>query len=128
VAVSGVDYSTTGSGRDLKVSTTPFGLHVLDTSTWTSKTLDPAVQGLVVDGSTILATAPGHWSAYSASGAHLYDVAGPDGTWLTPARGRTYVCTERWLTRVLDSATGVQIAAPQNRGCPTLLAGRAAQN
>jgi hypothetical protein len=37
------------------------------------------------------------------------------------------VCTDRWLTRVLDSATGAQIAAPKNRGCPTLLTGRIAQ-
>jgi hypothetical protein len=127
VAVSGIDYATTGSGRDLTVSTTPFGLHLLDTSSWTYRTLDPTAAGLVGDGPRVLATTSTHWGVYSASGTHLYDVAAPRGTWLTPARGHTYVCTERSLTRVLDSRTGAQISAPANRGCPTLLAGSAAQ-
>jgi WD40 repeat protein len=127
VAVSGTDYATTGTGPDLKVSTTPFGLHLLDTSTWTYRTLDPAVRGLVADGPRIVASTSSQTSVYSASGAHLYDVAASDGSWLMPAQGHTYVCTDRWLTRVLDSATGAQITAPKNRGCPTLLAGRAAQ-
>jgi hypothetical protein len=127
VAVSGTDYATTGGGADLKITTTPFGLHLLDTSTWTYSTLDPAAAGLIADGSTIVANTATHWSAYSATGVHLYDVTAPDGSWLMPAHGYTYVCTDRWLTRVLDSATGAQIAAPKNRGCPTLLAGPAAQ-
>jgi hypothetical protein len=127
VAVSGIDYATTGSGTDLKVTTTPFGLHLLDTSTWTYRTLDPAAAGLIANGSTVLGSTPTRWSAYSGSGAHLYDVASPDRTWLMPAKGYLYVCADRWLTRVLDSATGAQISAPKNRGCPTLLTGQAAQ-
>ena len=39
IAVSGIDYASSGTGRDLKVTTTPFGLHLLDTSTWTYRTL-----------------------------------------------------------------------------------------
>jgi hypothetical protein len=127
VAVSGIDYATTGSGAERKITRTPFGLHLLDTTTWTYRTLDAAAEGLIADGSTILANTSTHWSSYSASGAHLYDVTAPDGSWLMPAQGYTYVCTDRWLTRVLDSATGAQITAPKNRGCPTLLSGRAAQ-
>jgi hypothetical protein len=128
VAVSGIDYATTGSGTDLKVTMTPFGLHLLDTSSWTYRTLDPAVRGVVADGSRAVASTASQTSVYSATGAHLYDVAGTDRSWLMPAQGRTYVCTDRWLTRVLDSATGAELAAPKNRGCPNLLTGRAAQN
>jgi hypothetical protein len=122
VAVSGTD-----SAGDASTSARPFGLHVLDTSTWRYTTLDETAQGLVADGATILAYAPSRWSAYSVAGAHLYDVAAPDGSSIVPAQGYTYVCTDHWLTRVLDSATGAQIAAPRNRGCPTLLTGQAAQ-
>jgi hypothetical protein len=128
LAVSGIDYATTGSGTDLKVTMTPFGLHLLDTSSWTYRTLDPAVRGVVADGSRVVASTASQTSVYSTTGAHLYDVAGTDRSWLMPAQGRTYVCTDRWLTRVLDSATGAELAAPKNRGCPNLLTGRAAQN
>lgn len=128
IAVSGTDYATTGSGSELKIALSPFGLHLLDTSTWAYRTLDAAASGLIADGSTIVANTSTHWSAYSAAGAHLYDVNAPGGSWLTQAQGYTYVCTDRWLTRVLVSATGAQIAAPKNRGCPTLLAGSAAQS
>jgi hypothetical protein len=121
VAVSGSDFAADTSMRGR-----PFGLHVLDTSTWTYTTLDATASGLVADGSTILAYASTRWSAYSVAGAHLYDIDAPEGSVVTQAQGYTYVCTDRWLTRVLDSATGTQIAAPKNRGCPTLLAGRAA--
>jgi hypothetical protein len=126
LAVSGLDYAAAGTGPDLKMSTTPFGLHVLDTATWTYRTLDPAAQGMGVDGSTILAyVSPNHWSAYSTSGSQLYDVTGPETTMVASALGYTYVCTDRWLTRVLDSATGAQVSAPKGRGCPMLLSGRA---
>ncbi|MDX6484950.1 MAG: hypothetical protein QOF43_103 [Gaiellaceae bacterium] len=122
IAVSGSDFAA-----DTSTPARPFGLHVLDTSTWTYTTLDATASGFVADGSTILAYASARWSAYSTAGAHLYDIVAPAGSSVTPAQGYTYVCTDRWLTRVLDSATGAQLAAPKNRGCPTHLAGRAAQ-
>jgi hypothetical protein len=120
IAVSGSDFAGDAS------KPRPFGLHLLDTSTWRYTTLDETAAGVAVDGSTILAWGQSRWGAYSAAGAHLYDVAVPEGTGFTAAQGYTYVCTDRWLTRVLDSATGAQIAAPKDRGCPTLLAGRTA--
>jgi hypothetical protein len=122
VAVSGSDFV-----GDASVPARPFGLHVLDTSTWKYTTLDATSAGLVVDGSRILAYGATRWSAYSVAGAHLYDIDAPEGSSVTPAQGSTYVCTDRWLRRVLDSATGAQIAAPKDRGCPTLLTGRSAQ-
>jgi hypothetical protein len=129
VAVSGVDYATTGTGRDLTVSATPFGLQLLDTSTWKYKTLDPAISALVAAGTRVVAnTAAGtlnRWTAYSSAGSHLYDIAAPDGSWLMPGAAYTYVCTDRWLTRVLDSATGAARAAPANRACPTVFTARA---
>jgi WD40 repeat protein len=128
IAVSGIDFASTGTGNALKVSTTPFGLQLLDTATWTYRTLDADAAGLVADGTRVLATAPARSSAYDAAGAHLYDIPAPNGTWVTPALGHAYVCSERWLTGVLDLSTGASLAAPKphTRGCPTLLTGRAA--
>ena len=122
VAVSGSDFA-----GDASVPARPFGLHVLDTSTWKYTTLDTTATGLVADGSTIFTSAPSRWSAYSVAGAHLYDIEAPEGSDLSAAQGYAYVCTDRWLTRVLDSATGAQIATPKDRGCPTLLTGRTAE-
>jgi hypothetical protein len=128
LAVSGTDYAPASYGVDSTgPETRPFGLRLVDTSTWTYTMVDPAAQGLIADGSTVLARTAARWSAYSSAGAHLYDVASSDGSSVSAQRGYTYVCADGWLTRVLDSATGAQVAAPKNRGCPTLLAGRAAQ-
>jgi WD40 repeat protein len=128
IAVSGVDYASSGTGSDLKVSTTPFGLQLLDTATWTYRTLDTAAAGLLADGGRVFGTAPSRSSAFNAAGTHLYDIPAPSGTWVTPALGYAYVCSERWLTGVLDASTGAPVAIPKahTRGCPTLLAGRAA--
>jgi WD40 repeat protein len=127
IAVSGIDYASSGSGRDLKVTTTPFGLHLLDTSTWTYRTLSTSAVGLIASGRTVLGTAPTTWPAYDASGAHLYDLSMPSGSWLMAAGGYAYVCTQRWLARIVDSNTGTGVATPKpnTRGCPTILTGRA---
>lgn len=128
LAVSGIDYASSGTGSDLSVSTTPFGLQLLDTATWTYRTLDPAATGLVAGGSVVLGAAPTRSSAFDAAGRHLYDIPAPRGTWVTPALGYAYLCSERWLTGVLDASTGAPVSTPMThtRGCPTLLSGRAA--
>jgi hypothetical protein len=126
LAVSGVDYATTGAGKDLSVATTPFGLHLLDTDTWRYRTLEPSATGLLADGARVFGSASDHWSVWNAAGAHLYDVATARDTWLTPALGYAYVCTERWLTGVLDASTGAAVTTPKvhTKACPTLFAGR----
>lgn len=127
IAVSGVDYATTGSGPSAKMTTTPFGLQLLDAATWTYRTLDPDASGLIAAGATVLATAASTWTAYDASGARRYDVSVPRDTWVAAGRGYAYVCTERWLAQVLDWSTGTNVATPKSktRGCPTVLSGRA---
>jgi hypothetical protein len=129
IAVSGVDYASSGTGSELKVSTTPLGLQLLDTSSWTYRTLDMAAAGLVADGARVIGTAPTRSSAYDAAGTRLFDIPAPSGTWVMPALGYAYVCSERWLTGVLDASNGAQVSTPKAHtlGCPTLLAGRAAQ-
>jgi hypothetical protein len=129
IAVSGIDYASSGTGRDLKVTSTPFGLHVLDTSTWTYRTLTTDAAGLIATGRTVFGTAPDAFSVYDRTGAHLYDLAMPDGTWLTAAGRYGYVCTDRWLTRIADlhSGSDVSVPKPETRACPTLLAGRSSR-
>src|SRR5437763_4746592 len=70
IAVSGVDYASSGTGSDLKIATTPFGLQLLDTASWTYRTLDPEAAGLVADGKIVLGTAPTRSSAFDAAGTH----------------------------------------------------------
>jgi hypothetical protein len=129
VAVSGVDYASSGKGRDLSVTTTPFGLHLLDTSTWTYRTLTTIAVGLIAAGRTVLGTAPGTFGAYSATGAHLYDLTVPDGNWVSATGKYGYVCNDRRLARSIDLATGADVTTPKSnsRACPTLLAGRVSQ-
>jgi hypothetical protein len=129
IAVSGIDYASSGTGRDLKVTSTPFGLHLVDTSTWTYRTLTTEAAGLIASGRTVFGTAPDAFSAYDRSGAHLYDLAMPDGTWLTAAGRYGYVCSNRWLTRIADLDTGSDVSVPkaETRACPTLLAGRSSR-
>ena len=127
IAVSGIDYASSGTGRDLQVTSTAFGLHLLDTSTWTYRTLAPSAAGLIAAGRTVFATAPDAFGAYDASGRHLYDLSMPTRAWLSAAGRYGYVCTDRWLTRITDLATGVDVTVPrpETRACPTLLTGRA---
>jgi len=127
LAISGIDYSSSGTGRDLKVTSTPYGLHLLDTSTWTYRTLTTTAVGLIASGRTVFGTAPDTFGAYNASGTHLYDLSMPDRTWLTATGRYGYVCTDRWLARITDLASGsdVMTPKPKTRACPTLLAGRA---
>ena len=129
VAVSGVDHASSGKGRDLRVTTTPFGLHLLDTSTWTYRTLTTTAVGLIAAGRTVLGTAPGSFGAYSATGAHLYDLPVSDGNWVSATGKYGYVCNDRRLARSIDLATGADVTTPtsNSRACPTLLAGRASQ-
>src|SRR5207244_8286763 len=102
IAVSGVDYASSGTGSELKVSTTPFGLQLLDTSSWTYRTLDTAAAGLVADGARVIGRAPTRSSAYDAAGTHLYDIPAPSETWVTPAlrseeRRVGKECGPRWV-------------------------------
>ena len=127
LAVSGIDYASSGTGGDLKVTSTPYGLHLLDTSTWTYRTLSTSADGLIAAGRTVFGTAPDAFGAYDASGAHLYDLPMPGRTWLTATGRYGYVCTDRWLTRITELPTGnaVTTPKPKTRACPTVLAGRA---
>ncbi len=68
LAVSGVDYATTGAGKDTSVTTTPFGLHLLHTATWRYRTLDPSANGLLADGARVFGSATDHWSAWNTAG------------------------------------------------------------
>ena len=50
IGVAGSDSQTVGTGASAKIETTPFGLHVLDTQAWTSRSIDSVSTGLLASG------------------------------------------------------------------------------
>jgi hypothetical protein len=127
LAVSGYDATTAASGADRTMTISPYGLHVVDTRTWTDRTIDPEATGFA-RGRGVLLT----WH-YSRDGRQAAVALAPDGTerYRLPlatseglfVQGRLgYVCTQTSLVRVVDTSTGATIATPKNAPCVTLLA------
>jgi hypothetical protein len=127
IGVAGSDSQTVGTGASAKIETTPFGLRVLDTQAWTSRSIDSVSTGLLTSGTTILAYHEG-WSAYDRDGRRRYDVALAGNNWLSVAGNRGYVCDQRSAVAVVDLGSGQRTPADAGRTCPTLLVGRASDN
>jgi hypothetical protein len=127
VAVGGFDSATTGEGASLRVQTTPFGLHVLDTRTWTYRTIDPEAEWFWSAASRLLAAGGSsrRLVGYAFDGTQRYTLdAGPDG-YLQLQGSFVYACRAGWALRVYDAATGATVGTPRRQGCRTLLTGRA---
>ena len=125
LAVSGADYQGEPA--------TPVGLSLIDTRTWTWRTIDPSVasfevgSGIVVGTGSAFEAGPKHYSAYGVDGSPRYSVDVPDGQSLVVQGRYAYVCRGRGLMRVLDARTGSVLR--RYRGttlpiCATLLYGR----
>ena len=127
IGVAGSDSQTVGTGASAKIETTPFGLRVLDTQAWTSRSIDSVSTGLLASGTTILAYHEG-WSAYDRDGRRRYDIALAGNNWLSVAGNRGYVCDQRSAVAVVDLGSGQRTPAGAGRACPTLLVGRASDN
>jgi hypothetical protein len=127
VGVAGSDSQTVGTGANATIETTPFGLHVLDTQSWTSRSIDTVSTGLLASGTTILAFHEG-WSVYDRDGRRRHDIALAGNDWLSVAGGRGYVCDQRSAVAVIDLASGRWTDVDRGRVCPTLLVGRSSDN
>src|SRR4051794_19776697 len=125
LAVSGVDYSTTVNGAQPTINETPYGLQIVDTRTWTTRTIDPDAIGFV--------SAPGALVASHSptSTARETLIWAPDGTlrrrfsftgstWLDVEGSYGYVCKARALVSVVEVSSGATIAHPHGRACLTL--------
>jgi hypothetical protein len=118
LAVSGADYAIAGN----KTTIIPFGLHVIDTGTWTTRTIDPdaswaqqAAGGLLVtydraDGSR-------EAIAWNADGSIRYRLRLDAQTWPNIFGTVAYICERDRAVRVLDAVTGATIGTPKNRSC-----------
>jgi hypothetical protein len=127
VGVAGSDSQTVGTGASAKIETTPFGLHVLDTRSWTSRSIDTVSTGLLASGTTILAYHEG-WSIYDRDGRRRNDIVLAGNDWLSVAGNRGYVCDQRSAVAVIDLGSGEWTDVDRGRVCPTLLVGRASDN
>jgi hypothetical protein len=116
IAVSGSDSATTSGS----ITTTPFGLRVVDPNSWTARTIDPRATSFVVSGRVLLGYHD-NWSAYDVAGAHLYDVPLEGRSWFSVQAGRGYVCDSRTALATVDTATGTSSAAAKGRPCPIFL-------
>jgi hypothetical protein len=124
LAVSGSDQNIDGS----TVSTTPYGLHLVDTRTWKSRVLDPEASWFWHAGDVLLVThdglsQPREVVAWSLDGSVRYRL--PLGRWerIDVQGPATYVCNQLSLVRVVATATGKTLAQPRGRPCIELLRG-----
>jgi hypothetical protein len=124
LAVSGADYAI----ADNKTTVTPFGLHVIDTRTWTTRTIDrDATWAQQVAGALLVTYDRADGSreaiAWNADGSTRYRLALGAQTWPNVYGTLAYVCERDRAVRVLDAATGATIGTPKNRSCIMLLDG-----
>ena len=103
--------------------TTPFGLRVVDTRTWTARTIDAVATDVVPAGSVLVAPHDGAWTVWGLDGKERYRVTLPRGQWLSVQGRYAYVCRSRDLVRILDAATGATARRPRGRSCVSLLLG-----
>jgi hypothetical protein len=124
LAVSGADLATT----DSETTTTPYGLHVVDTRTWTVRSLDAAATGFeVVPGGLLVrrgdVTSPHETVAFAPGGTERWRLTLPPSQQLSVYGRYGYVCSHEMLVRVIDAATGATVARPRGRACAAVLDG-----
>jgi hypothetical protein len=124
VAVSGADYAIAGN----KTTITPFGLHVIDTRTWTTRTIDrDASWAQQAAGALLVTYDRGDGTrdavAWNSDGSVRWRLALGPQTWPNVFGTIAYVCERDRAVRVLDASTGATIATPKNRACILLLDG-----
>jgi hypothetical protein len=80
IAVSGID----GLGTSIR----PFGLDLLDTRSWTAKTIDPGATGFVLTGESLLATGSSvGLSAYDLNGKKRFQLFDGQSAWVSQVYG-----------------------------------------
>ena len=131
LAVSGADWTTSGTGASRTSVATPYGLHIVDTRTWTVRTVDAQTDWFRA-GPGVMIVERGPYGAdhsavaYGLDGRERYRVALPPEGWYDVPGAYGYVCAKDALVRVLDAATGAEVASPRGRSCVLLLTDEAA--
>jgi hypothetical protein len=118
VAVFGYDSIPVGTDR---VETKQIGLSVIDTSDWTTRTLDENAWGARFAGSTLLAWyQKGGLNGYSVDGAERYHLFGADALGVVATYGsRAFVAFDHKPLHVIDATSGRVLGT--RRALPRLL-------
>jgi len=118
VAVFGHESIRVGTDR---VETKQIGLSVIDTSDWTTRTLDENAWGARFAGSTLLAWyQKGGLNGYSVDGAERYHLFGADALGVVATYGsRAFVAFDHKPLHVIDASTGRVLGT--RRALPRLL-------
>jgi len=131
LAVAGADFRTVVKGDETNVETTPLGLQLVDTRTWTTRTIDPRVtyiQG-VPGGGALATIGPDDRAheavAWGSDGAVRYRLPVPARGWIDVEGSLGVVCAGEHAVRVVDSATGRTLANTGKKPCIGLLNGPA---
>ncbi|HEY3182277.1 MAG TPA: hypothetical protein VGJ77_05520 [Gaiellaceae bacterium] len=124
LAVSGADYAI----ADKQTTITPFGLHVIDTRTWTIRTIDREASWAQYAAGVLLVTydrGGGNREAiaWAPDGTVRYRLALGDQSWPNIYGSLAYICDHGQAVRMLNPATGVTTATLKNRSCVSLLDG-----
>jgi hypothetical protein len=101
----------------------PAGLLLVDTRSWTVRTLDPDATSFVLAGDLLLATGADGLSAYGRDGARRFRLFDGSQTWVDRVHaGRAYVGTREQLLRIVDLSTG-KVVGKRTDPLPELLVG-----
>jgi hypothetical protein len=130
LAVSGADYETTGTGSQATRSTTPYGLHLIDTRSWSARTVDSRSAWLQKVPGGVVATLGDAGSerevvAWAADGTVRYRISVGAHVSVDVWGPYALVCEYERARKVLDAASGAVLATPPNAPCVALLDGSA---
>jgi hypothetical protein len=126
LAVTGSDYAP---GKDAAgkpvVKSTSFGLRIVDTHDWSSRTIDSVTNWVRFSGGMLIAQGDNHTLvAYGTDGRERWRTTIPDYSWMALGGDYGYVCDNGYLRRVVDVHTGATVASlpkASNRRCVNLL-------
>jgi hypothetical protein len=119
IAVWGCDSALAGGNR---VDARTAGLSILETSDWTTRTVDPDAWHAAFSGDRLLAThgATGGLTAYTTAGEQLYQAFTGQNVGVAATFGsRAFIAPNRGLVRVIDVRSGRIIGA--RRDVPRVL-------
>jgi hypothetical protein len=117
LAIAGMDVDVVAQQFGIDVTTTPFGLKIVDTRTWTARTLDDRATGLAAAPNVLLAFAGSYDEQYrptggiglagfTSAGAKLFHAFGDAPIfWAKTVRSTAYVAPQGRIV-VVDLASG----------------------
>jgi hypothetical protein len=110
-----------------RLGVVPVPVSLIDSRTWTVRTIDASATGVTLARGRLLAYGPRGVRAYSLRGRRLFETLGRRRVWSVAARGGIAYATSRGRTHVIDTGTGrvrrtirraLEVRALVARRCP----------